>query len=96
LHAPLREQAAEPDCYFIHDVAVAPGFRGKGVAGRLVALALARAAGCHLATVALVAVPGAEGYWERAGFARVPDGEPGAVVVRESYGPQARYMTRTV
>jgi len=78
LNTSLDDRAEEPDCYFIHDVAFAPGSRGKGVVGRLVALALARAAGCHVSTVALVAVSGADGDWERAGFARVPEGEPGA------------------
>jgi len=89
----LPPPATEPDCYFIHDKAVLPTHRGAGAGKLLLTEALAHAAARGFTKVALVAVQDARPYWERYGFEIATDAAPVALV-RSSYGPDARYMTR--
>lgn len=83
-----------PDAYFIHDKSVLPELRGRGAGRQLLDAALAHAAALHLATIALVAVQGSRGYWERFGFTAVAERDPTLAAVRRTYGPQALYMLR--
>jgi ribosomal protein S18 acetylase RimI-like enzyme len=72
----------EPDCYYIHDLAVLPEFRGKGVATQLARQVLAQ----EWPVVGLVAVNGSRGFWWKLGFR-------GFAVI--SYGGhKAEYMLR--
>ncbi|BDU73738.1 GNAT family N-acetyltransferase [Mesoterricola silvestris] len=71
---PLGDAApppADPDCLYVHDLAVIPAWRGTGAAGDLLAAVLGLAADLGLGTLALTAVQGAEPFWERQGFRRV-------------------------
>jgi len=83
-----------PDGYFIHDKAVVPELRGRGAGRQLLDAAFARAAALQIATIALVAVQGSRGYWERFGFRAIAESDPTLTVVRRTYGPQAHYMLR--
>lgn len=53
------------ECCFIHDLAVAPDWRGRGVARALFEAVESRAAGLPMS---LVAVNGSVPFWERFGF----------------------------
>ncbi len=61
--------AAAPDCLYLHDLAVAPGARGRQAANALVAVALehARADGLHWS--ALVSVQQSRAFWSALGYA---------------------------
>ena len=64
LHA-IPENA---DCYFIHDVVVAPNARGDGAGALMLAHAERVAAKMNFNFLALVAVQDSRGYWEKHGF----------------------------
>ena len=94
--APVIDQPmtrlAEPfDCYFLHDLALLPEARGQGLAAQAVDLVIAEAQHCGIATIALVAVGDAHGFWERQGFRCVGDG---LLPPDKNYGPEARLMVR--
>jgi GNAT superfamily N-acetyltransferase len=80
------------DCLFVHDIALAPRIRGRGlgaeVMGRLEKLARAR--GLH--AMAIVSVYGTHPLWQRLGF----EIRRGADIERQlgSYGLDARYMVK--
>ncbi|MGU3658537.1 GNAT family N-acetyltransferase [Methylobacterium fujisawaense] len=80
----------EPDCLFVHDVALLPHARGRGAAARYIRLlsGLAHAAG--LQGLACVAVYGSERLWSQLGFEVVTDGS-----LQSKLGPygEAAYMT---
>jgi ribosomal protein S18 acetylase RimI-like enzyme len=75
LKAPLDALPPGADTLYIHDLVVAPGHRGRGLAARMVETLydLARARG--LRACELVSVQGAAPFWERFGFARVAEFE---------------------
>ena len=75
LKAPLDALPPGADTFYIHDLVVAPGYRGRGLAARLVAALddLARARG--LRACELVSVQGSAPFWERFGFERVAEFE---------------------
>jgi len=80
----------------LHDLAVAPRAAGRGLGGRLVALALRCAADEGLAWSSLVAVQGSQPFWQAHGYAvgAVPLG-PQQAARLAGYGA-AVYMTRAV
>ena len=89
LHEALEGLPEEPDCVYIHDLAVMRSWRKRGIAdlliGRLLDLAHAR----HGGRVALVAVNRSEPYWERYQLSRQY-----AIIYTE--GVQATYMTGVI
>lgn len=101
LHAvtPLHgdfEAAPAPDTLYLHDMAVLPECAGRGLAGALLAAALARARAEGLAHAALVAVQGSQPWWQRRGFAARAD-LPAAQRRRlQGYGAQAVYMAQSL
>lgn len=92
LDALVEALPADPDCWLIHDVAVAPQARGGAHAGVMLeqVAQIARAGG--FAVLALVAVGDAEPYWRRRGFA--PAVTPELAGKLAAYGPGAAYMER--
>ena len=82
---------ANPDCLYLHDLAVAPVARGFGVGKSLVAAFFAALRDLGLARASLIAVQSSAPYWEGIGFRPAALTEP----LKEklaSYGPKARYM----
>lgn len=77
------------DCWYLHDVVVAPAGRGRGAVERLLPILDAVAAAHGIATLALIAVGGADGYWTRQGFVTAAGGADG-------FGADAVYMERPV
>jgi len=75
----------DPECVYVHDLAVDPVFRGKGVGRVLFGEAVTAARTRGLDRLALVAVPDAEAFWERMGLHKVRDivygGRPAAYMV---------------
>ena len=61
--------ADAPDCLYLHDLAVTPTWRGRGIADQLIAAARAFASRQSLSFIALVALENARTYWERHAFA---------------------------
>ncbi|HMB09197.1 GNAT family N-acetyltransferase [Saliniramus sp.] len=78
----------DPDCLYIHDLAIAPQQRGKGDAAVLLA-SLKREAFADFPVIALISTGPATGYWQRQGFARCAIAQP---EILASYDPQALYM----
>ncbi|RFC64415.1 GNAT family N-acetyltransferase [Fulvimarina endophytica] len=78
------------DAFLIHDVALLPQMRGRGLAAPVVELLLGAAV--PLKEACLVSVYGTAGFWSRFGFrpetGRLPAGK------LASYGPDAVFMTR--
>lgn len=84
----------QPDCLYLHDVALLPSARGDGQAQRLIEklVSLARTEG--LGRLALTSVYGTHRLWGALGFQDSP--APIAESNCASYGDQARYMIRTL
>jgi ribosomal protein S18 acetylase RimI-like enzyme len=92
LNSLLGGLPAEPVCFYIHDLALLPAARGSG-AGRAVTERLMRiAAEAGLPRLALVAVNGSLGFWQRQGFRELHD--PALAAKLASYDDAARYMER--
>ena len=90
LDTPLGALPQPADCFYIHDVAVAPEARGHGLAAGAVEQLLEQADAYRCA--ALVSVHATTPFWSRFGFAEAGGGlAPGALA---SYGGDARYMVR--
>lgn len=76
LHGKLTALPAAPDCYALHDLALAPEARGQGLAQRLLGLARAQAEDLGVGMLSLVAVQGSAGFWRRQGFEPLPGADP--------------------
>ena len=78
------------DAWYLHDLALLPEARGGGHARAGLGLLFARAQG----PLALVAVNDSAAFWRARGFAE--RNAPALQAKLSSYGPQARYMVRSV
>jgi ribosomal protein S18 acetylase RimI-like enzyme len=87
--------AAEPDCLYLHDLAVHPSARGLGMGSALVQQGFAIATERNLETLCLVAVQGAAAYWTTWGFQPAPL-PPTEHTRLNAYGPGAQYMSVTI
>ncbi|MGE4429593.1 MAG: GNAT family N-acetyltransferase [Sphingobium sp.] len=84
----------EAGCWYLHDLALSPEARGSGAGAAAVDLVLAHAREAGFAEISLVAVNGAESFWESRGFQRI---ETRALSENlASYGPGAFYMARAL
>ncbi len=89
MHAMLGAIPVDADCWYLHDVVVAPAGRGTKAVERLLPI-LSRIASTHrIETLALIAVGGADAYWFRQGFVAVPGSADG-------FGEDAVYMEAPV
>lgn len=87
----LGEIPPDADEYYIHDVAVLPGLRGRGLAGDCVRMLLEVAR--RYPTAGLVSVYGTAPFWRRFGFVREAVDEGLSRKLR-GYGEGAVYLTR--
>ncbi|MGS0740604.1 GNAT family N-acetyltransferase [Glaciimonas sp. GG7] len=69
LNAPFNV-APDPDCLYLHDLAVTPRLRGQCAGQALVTRALAYARSVGLSWSALVAVQGSLPFWAKFGYER--------------------------
>ncbi|MGN5374697.1 hypothetical protein [Sphingomonas hankookensis] len=87
MHRLLGDLPPDADCWYLHDVVVAPAGRGSRAVERLLPILADAAARRRIPILALVAVGGADAYWARQGFFAAP----GAA---EGFGADAVYMER--
>ena len=87
LDALLGVLPARPGAWHIHDIALAPGVRGMGLAAAVLRGLLAGRA----LPATLVAIPGTGAIWARQGFRDAAVDDPAAL---SSYGAGARFMRR--
>ncbi|KAI1092479.1 acyl-CoA N-acyltransferase [Rostrohypoxylon terebratum] len=92
LNTMLGEIASDADQYYIHDIAVLPEFRGKGLAAECIDKLLAVAD--RYKTTSLVSVYGTSPFWGRYGFVPEPVGAALLEKLRQ-YGEDAVYLSRT-
>ncbi|KAK4233314.1 acyl-CoA N-acyltransferase [Achaetomium macrosporum] len=95
LNAMLGEIPADADQYYLHDLAILPGFRGRGAARDGIGRVLGVARGLGYRMCCLISVYGTVPFWKKFGF----EPEPGQVdeVMMEKlrgYGEEATYLVR--
>lgn len=88
----LGQLPPDPDCLFIHDVAILPSARGFASAGAFVAHVAALAERMGIDTLALVSVYGTDPHWARYGF--VVRDTPELADKLSGYADHALYMAR--
>ncbi|KFA70724.1 hypothetical protein S40288_11283 [Stachybotrys chartarum IBT 40288] len=89
----LGEIGSDADQYYIHDVAILPGLRGRGLAADVIGKLIAVAEAGHYATTCLVSVYGTSPFWRRFGFEPVPVDKALSEKLRD-YGDDATYLLR--
>ena len=90
----LRALPWDPDCLYLHDVAVRPDARGKGAARTLLRRLDALARDIGMPRIALIAIPGTARFWRGLGFVVVEDPDP--ALSGDGYGAGAARMERPV
>lgn len=85
---------ADASVIYLHDLALHPRARGKGLTSGIIDRLAMQARADGWDAIALVAVNEAAGFWARAGFAAV-DG-PAMAAKLTSYGANAVYMQRAL
>ncbi len=73
LNSALENLSEESDCYFIHDIAVNPSFRGMGIGRSLANKAKQLAVEYNFRDMALISVQNSEKFWNKMGFKRVAE-----------------------
>lgn len=85
---------SDPDCLFIHDLALLPDARGRGDAAVIVEQLAALAKRERLPALALIGVSGTSPFWSGQGF--VAQDVPKLAAKLASYDLDARLMLRMV
>lgn len=88
--------AEDPDCFYIHDLAVLPRMKGQGVGPALVECALESAKALELPFSALVSVQESQHFWARQGFLPTELACTEQAEHLASYQIPALYMTQTL
>ena len=86
----LRALPDNPDCLYIHDVAILPTARGRNAAGLFIAEVIKVAQEMHIPHLACVSVYGTDALWARFGFRTVTSAEIAPKL--SDYGESAKYM----
>ena len=86
----LSALPAQPDCLFIHDIAVVSAARGHNAAGSCIAEIVKVAQQMDIQHLACVSVYGTDVLWARLGFRAVTSYE--SMSNLSSYGESAKYM----
>lgn len=87
---------AEPNCLYLHDLAVAARAAGRGIGPALVRHNLEQASGSRLRYSALVSVQGSEAFWSRQGYQPHEALDARQQAHLASYGIPAVYMVRNL
>lgn len=90
LDAFLQALPQDPDCIYIHDVAVLREARGRNAAGLFISKVSQVARECGISHLACVSVYGTDVLWSRFGFRVVMNDVIAAKL--EGYGNTAKYM----
>ena len=86
----IGELPSNPDCIYLHDVAVLPEARGHNAAGSFVAKIKEIAERMHIQKLSCVSVYGTDVLWSRFGFEAVSSAKMNKKL--SSYGDSAKYM----
>lgn len=81
-----------PDSLYLHDLAVDPACKGRGLGLSLVRMALEKASGENLAYSSLVSVQSSRDFWERQGYAIWSGIDVRQAAHLRTYPGQAWYM----
>lgn len=92
LNRAMEKLPESPDCYYIHDAAIRPTHQGQGIGALLCAKAVEIATAGRFTQMALIAVQGSNGYWDKRGFSAVQIPEIDAKL--RTYSANAVYMRR--
>lgn len=88
----------EPNCYYIHDLAVDPEFKSRGIGKALFNKAKQLALELKLKSMALISVQNSQGFWNMLGFNAISESEMTEEMLDALYGyktekyPEAYYM----
>lgn len=91
----LDELPTDPDCLYLHDVALLPSARGQSAPATYVQFAIECARQSGLPRLAMTSVYGSDVVWRRFGFEVVP-ATPDLASKLAGYGPSAKYMVLSV
>lgn len=92
-NAVFPEELPEPDCFYIHDIAILPEARGEGISRALLEDAYKTADRLGYDAISLVAVGQSGSYWDRAGFVTYTRVDAAKLDrISDIYGPGARLM----
>lgn len=72
LHAPFPKITGA-DCFYLHDLALAPSARGEGVGAALINNAIDYAKAQNFKALSLLSVQNSRPYWEKFGFVEYAD-----------------------
>lgn len=86
----------DPDCLYLHDLAVAVRANGRRIGQQLVACALAQPLTQSLSWSALVSVQDSTLFWERLGYRHGEPVDSRQALHLASYPAPARYMERAL
>jgi GNAT superfamily N-acetyltransferase len=67
-----------PDVMYIHDFALLPEMRGRGLGRKLMELVIRKAKGLKFKYIGLMSVQGSQKFWEKMGFIPIEEHEYGA------------------
>jgi len=96
LHVPLPKADAADVLWFVHDMAIAPAGRGRGLGEHLYATARMAAQAQGLTQSRLVAVQGADAFWRRLGYQPAAIAPDALTTLRSVYGDNAELMECTL
>ncbi|WP_323030200.1 GNAT family N-acetyltransferase [Castellaniella sp.] len=88
--------APDGDTLYLHDLAIHPRARGRGLAQRLIRHAWARARTAGLRHSALISVQDSERFWSAHGYRTRTDLDDRQRACLAGYEQPARYMTRAL
>jgi GNAT superfamily N-acetyltransferase len=94
LNCLLQCLPADAACLYLHDVALTEDARGAGLGSALLSLMQDQARVLGMAQLALVAVNGSAGYWQRHGFVEYAAADAALVAKLSSYGASACYLVQ--
>lgn len=89
-------EAHDPDCLYLHDLAVARRAAGRGLGPALVAELLASGRASRLRHSALVAVQESQAFWRRLGYRPASRLDARQQAHLDSYGVPALYMVQAL
>lgn len=95
LNTLLHNLPAQPDRWYLHDIALTEDVRGQGCAQKAISLVEQAARHHHLSLISLISTRHALGFWHKQGFmAENTPAEEQAVLA--SYDPYAQLLSRPV
>jgi N-acetylglutamate synthase-like GNAT family acetyltransferase len=94
LHASAWRPAVQPTLLYLHDLAIDPTLRGRGISHLLLDAATAYANDQRLPRLGLIAVQDSQRFWRKQGFKSAP--APGKLGLKKlaSFGSDSTYMER--